>query len=50
MVIPARDEEASLAGTIRSCRARSYPIDQIIVVADTPPDRTAGIARGMGWS
>ncbi|MFJ6677180.1 glycosyltransferase [Actinosynnema sp. NPDC091369] len=48
VVIPAHNEEASIAGTIRSCRAQSYPIDQIIVVADNCSDRTADIARGMG--
>lgn len=48
MVIPAHNEEASIAGTIRSCRAQSYPIDQIIVVADNCTDRTADIARGLG--
>ncbi|MEU4805118.1 glycosyltransferase family 2 protein [Actinosynnema sp. NPDC023587] len=48
MVIPAHNEEASIAGTIRSCRAQSYPIDQIIVVADNCSDRTADIARGLG--
>lgn len=48
LVIPAHNEEASIAGTIRSCRAQSYPIDQIIVVADNCSDRTADIARGLG--
>ncbi|MEV0675830.1 glycosyltransferase family 2 protein [Actinosynnema sp. NPDC050436] len=48
MVIPAHNEEASIADTIRSCRAQSYPIDQIIVVADNCSDRTAEIARAMG--
>ncbi|SDP80493.1 glycosyltransferase [Lentzea jiangxiensis] len=48
LVIPAHNEEASIAGTIKSCRAQSYPIDQIIVVADNCSDRTADIARGLG--
>lgn len=48
VVIPAHNEEASIASTIRSCRAQSYPIEQIIVVADNCSDRTADIARGTG--
>ncbi|WP_175482665.1 glycosyltransferase [Actinokineospora iranica] len=48
VVIPAHNEEASIATTIRSCRAQSYPIDQIIVVADNCSDRTADIARELG--
>ncbi|MBW4717197.1 glycosyltransferase [Saccharothrix obliqua] len=48
LVIPAHNEEASIAETIRSCRAQTYPIDRIFVVADNCSDRTADIARGMG--
>ncbi|PWI04865.1 hypothetical protein DIZ27_42680 [Streptomyces sp. NWU339] len=38
----------SLSQTIRSCKEQTYPIDQIIVVADNCSDRTAEIARRMG--
>ncbi|WP_078897691.1 glycosyltransferase family 2 protein [Streptomyces rimosus] len=48
LVIPAHNEETSIAETIRSCRAQTYPIDQIIVVADNCSDKTAEIARRMG--
>jgi cellulose synthase/poly-beta-1,6-N-acetylglucosamine synthase-like glycosyltransferase len=48
LVIPAHNEEASLSETIRSCKEQTYPIDQIIVVADNCSDRTAEIARRMG--
>jgi cellulose synthase/poly-beta-1,6-N-acetylglucosamine synthase-like glycosyltransferase len=48
LVIPAHNEEATIADTILSCRAQSYPLDQIIVVADNCSDRTADIARRMG--
>ncbi|MFI9232268.1 glycosyltransferase [Streptomyces rimosus] len=48
LVIPAHNEESSIAETLRSCHQQSYPIDQIIVIADNCSDRTAEIARSMG--
>jgi cellulose synthase/poly-beta-1,6-N-acetylglucosamine synthase-like glycosyltransferase len=48
LVIPAHNEEKSLTATIESCRQQTYPVDEIIVVADNCTDRTAEIARSMG--
>ncbi|MDT3395130.1 glycosyltransferase family 2 protein [Streptomyces sp. B1866] len=48
VVIPAHNEETTIAETIRSCRAQTHPLDQIIVVADNCSDRTTEIARGQG--
>lgn len=44
IVIPALDEEASIARTIRSCR-QAGPCE-VVVVDGGSRDRTAGIARG----
>ncbi|MFG3020746.1 glycosyltransferase [Streptomyces sp. NPDC048254] len=48
LVIPAHNEEASIAQTIGSCREQTFPIDQIIVIADNCSDATADIARRLG--
>jgi 1,2-diacylglycerol 3-beta-glucosyltransferase len=50
LVVPARDEERSIAATLASLRALEYPPDrvQIIVIADRCVDRTAAIAAAAG--
>lgn len=50
VVIPARDEDAQIASTVRSVQACDYDADRrrIIVVADNCSDRTAAVARAAG--
>lgn len=50
LIIPARNEEAVIAGLIESIQKNEYPQDQlqIFVVAHNCTDRTAEIARSLG--
>jgi 1,2-diacylglycerol 3-beta-glucosyltransferase len=50
IVVPAHDEESSIAQTVRSLRASEYPADlfDVIVVADNCTDRTGGAASAQG--
>ncbi len=50
IVVPAHDEEASIAATVQSLLACDYPAAQrsVVVVADNCSDRTAGAAREAG--
>ena len=48
VLIPAHDEEASIADLVRACLDQSYPIDEVIVVADACTDATAERAREAG--
>lgn len=50
VLIPARDEEASIAATLASLRALEHPPErvEIIVVADNCADRTAEVAHATG--
>jgi glycosyltransferase involved in cell wall biosynthesis len=50
VVVPAHDEEAGIAATIRSLLAVRYPRDlyRVVVVADNCHDRTADVARRAG--
>src|SRR6516162_9620042 len=49
-VIPAHDEEESIAATVASCRGVSYDpaLYRVIVIADNCTDRTAAVARAAG--
>ena len=49
-LIPAHDEEANIASTVRSCLEVTYDPDQfqVVVIADNCTDRTAEMARGAG--
>lgn len=49
-VVPAHDEEASVAATVASLRATDYPDArrQVVVVADNCTDTTAAVARHAG--
>jgi hypothetical protein len=50
IVVPARDEEASIAGTLASLRAVAHPPEcvEVLVVADNCVDRTADVAEAAG--
>lgn len=48
VIIPAYNEEKSLADTIQSLREQTVPIDEIIVVDDCSTDGTAAVARSLG--
>ena len=50
IVVPARDEEASIGTALASLRALEYPPDlvEIVVVADNCADRTADVAAACG--
>jgi cellulose synthase/poly-beta-1,6-N-acetylglucosamine synthase-like glycosyltransferase len=50
IVIPAHDEEAGIAETVRSCLAVEYPADlfEVLVIADNCTDDTAGVAGREG--
>ncbi len=44
-ILPARDEEAYLAGCLESVCAQTYPRLEVLVVDDRSRDRTGEIAR-----
>ena len=44
-IIPAKDEEGTIADCLASIRAQEYPNLEILVVDDRSADRTAAIAR-----
>jgi cellulose synthase/poly-beta-1,6-N-acetylglucosamine synthase-like glycosyltransferase len=50
VVIPARDEEAGVAATVKSCLAVDYPEDlfEVVVIADNCSDSTALFACRAG--
>ena len=46
VAIPAHDEEAGIASTVRSCLAVDYPSElfEVLVIADNCQDQTAALA------
>jgi len=50
IIIPAHNEEHTIAGTIRSCLGVDYPRDRfdVVVIADNCSDNTGTVARGLG--
>ena len=50
VLIPAHDEEGSIAHCVRAFDAQTYPADrfEIVVIADNCTDETASVARGAG--
>jgi len=48
IVVPAHDEEAQIADTVRGLCAELGPGDRLLVVADNCGDRTAALAREAG--
>ena len=48
VLIPAHNEEAGLAETLKASQKGLYPFDRILVVADNCTDNTASVARRNG--
>jgi hypothetical protein len=48
VVVPAHNEAATIEQTIRSCVHQTYPVAQVIVVADNCTDATSTLARAAG--
>jgi hypothetical protein len=48
VVVPARDEEASLPHLLTSLRLLSPPVDEVVVVDDASTDATSSVARDAG--
>lgn len=48
VMIPAYNEEAVIADTIKSVQAQTYPVHRIVVVDDCSTDQTGQIARSFG--
>lgn len=48
ILVPAYNEEASIADTIRSLQSQTQPADEIIVIDDHSSDRTGEVARQFG--
>ena len=48
VVVPARDEEASLPALLESLRALTVRVREVVVVDDASRDATASVARGAG--
>lgn len=48
VLIPARDEERLIGGTLESLQTQTWIPDRILVVADNCTDRTVEIARSFG--
>ena len=47
-IVPAHNEEESIADTIKSLQAQTWPVDEIVVVVNNSTDRTAQISRDLG--
>ncbi|EPR30558.1 cell wall biosynthesis glycosyltransferase-like protein [Alkalidesulfovibrio alkalitolerans DSM 16529] len=50
VVVPAHDEENTIAATLQSLATLNYPkpLHEVVVIADNCSDGTAGVARSMG--
>lgn len=48
VLVPAYNEAASIADTIRSIQAQTLPVAEIVVIDDCSTDTTAAIARALG--
>ena len=48
VLVPAHDETAGIAATVRSLRAQAYPRFEVVVIADNCTDDTAAAARAAG--
>jgi cellulose synthase/poly-beta-1,6-N-acetylglucosamine synthase-like glycosyltransferase len=48
VLIPAHDEGPAIAETVRACFDQPYPVERVIVVADSCTDDTAEYARRAG--
>ena len=47
-LVPAYNEAASIADTIRSLQAQTRPVQRILVIDDCSTDDTAAVARALG--
>ncbi len=50
ILVPARNEERSIGACLQSLLDQNYPDVEIILLDDDSTDRTAEIARGLGFS
>ena len=52
VLVPAHDEAAGIAGTVRNLQALDWPVEafRIVVIADNCTDATAARARSRGRS
>jgi len=48
ILVPAYNEEATIADTVASIKSQTYPVAEIIVVDDCSSDKTGDIARALG--
>lgn len=48
VVVPAHNESTTITQTVTSCLQQTYPVQQVIVVADNCTDATAALARQAG--
>jgi biofilm PGA synthesis N-glycosyltransferase PgaC len=48
VIVPAFNEEQSIAATIRSLQSQTRPADRILVVDDCSTDNTADVAKALG--
>jgi biofilm PGA synthesis N-glycosyltransferase PgaC len=48
IIVPAYNEGASLADTLRSIAAQTVPVAAVLVVDDCSTDQTAAVARALG--
>ncbi|MFJ6085127.1 glycosyltransferase [Streptomyces sp. NPDC092369] len=46
--MPAHNEETTIGELVQACLDQPYPVEQLIVVADSCSDRTAEVARQAG--
>ncbi|MBX7105256.1 MAG: glycosyltransferase family 2 protein [Gemmataceae bacterium] len=48
VLVPAHNEEAGIASTLRDILPQLAPVDQLLVIADNCADTTAAVARAAG--
>lgn len=48
VIVPAHNEAATITATVHSCLHQTYPVEQVIVVADNCTDATAALSRQAG--
>lgn len=48
VLVPAHNEQETISDTVWAARCQTYPISQVIVVADSCSDDTASLARTAG--
>lgn len=48
VLIPAHNEQATISRCVQAVQASTYPVERIIVAADSCTDRTAELAATTG--